>query len=648
MPASALGAPLLSRLEPEITADHFGVAVRMACADASAPYTLPLQDQHMFPDDSALPVCLVQRYEHREETDGKKSVKGERGDGSSGSGATAADRRSNTAVGVAKEELIVARISPPISPVWVPARQAAFGRASTLPTNSPSSPLRILPLRTLRAQSTTSVSPVAAAAPRTLRHTRAVSYSPRSRGRSNGSVATLDAATAAAAVAAAVAAAIPTLTDEDHSRSPSPEKKTAAQRAGRFARRGRSKSSSSSELQVSAPEASGGGEAASRGERSWMDKSGRSLSPLMSKGRGFFVPSGKSSSRWRPSIRSPGRKRGARAEKRRGGDNVSTDGNATGDESGRASDGDRRQDHGGGVGAGSMSEGSSGHSNDSLDKTRIAGVAMDGSKPQGAAAAADDDEYADTVIDSQGPVLPPPPPPPLPPSYSTPPTTRRTVKASPLRKSPVASPVRPPLKPMAAEQHQHQGQRPPADSASRSANGEGTKNSWASEGSSLLDGVEQSSDLGAFFRQGEAGQAGGSRRRGRGSSPRRRGVSPRAGRSPRGRLRRSPRRGDFTVDPSEEGGGKDDDDDHDHDEENGEEGDDEEEENGRGAGVGVHVIVLHHGYCGSSMDMRLIKNYIRWGVIFDAFVQNWKRRMGTAPFCLINTCDCFEPEGRCC
>lgn len=44
-----------------------------------------------------------------------------------------------------------------------------------------------------------------------------------------------------------------------------------------------------------------------------------------------------------------------------------------------------------------------------------------------------------------------------------------------------------------------------------------------------------------------------------------------------------------------------------------EEDDEEEEEAGHGSGKGVHVIVLHHGYCGSSMDMRLIKNYIRWG-----------------------------------
>lgn len=43
-----------------------------------------------------------------------------------------------------------------------------------------------------------------------------------------------------------------------------------------------------------------------------------------------------------------------------------------------------------------------------------------------------------------------------------------------------------------------------------------------------------------------------------------------------------------------------------------EEEEEEETERGHGSGKGVHVIVLHHGYCGSSMDMRLIKNYIRW------------------------------------
>ena len=58
----------MSRLEPEIGSESFGVAVRMACADASAPYRLPLLDQHMFPDgETMLPVCLVQRYERPEE-----------------------------------------------------------------------------------------------------------------------------------------------------------------------------------------------------------------------------------------------------------------------------------------------------------------------------------------------------------------------------------------------------------------------------------------------------------------------------------------------------------------------------------------------------------------------------------------------------
>lgn len=56
-------APRLSRLEPDIGSDSFGIALRMACADASAPYKLPLQDQHMFPEPEALlPVCLVQRF----------------------------------------------------------------------------------------------------------------------------------------------------------------------------------------------------------------------------------------------------------------------------------------------------------------------------------------------------------------------------------------------------------------------------------------------------------------------------------------------------------------------------------------------------------------------------------------------------------
>ncbi|CAM9913904.1 unnamed protein product [Pylaiella littoralis] len=638
VPASGLGAPLLSRLEPEIAEEHFGAAVRMACADASAPYKLPLQDKHMFPDgDAALPVCLVQRYENRQEEEDDDdddvermlAAKGRRTGASFSGSAVVVDRRSGSgsaqgAAAVNKGRLVVAGRSPPLSPVWVSSPNPAAGPASTLPaeveadSSSPSPPLlRNLPSKT-----------AAAAAPlRVPQHARAASASARA----GEAVGYLDIATASAAVAAAVAAAASlTSTDEDRSRSPSSRPPAAAQqRSGRVVRRSRSLSPASTRMAEAASTsaaAAGGGVEAAEAEAKTGTGSGagvgerrgpfKKMSPLRIKGRGFFSPS---RSRWPSSLRSPGRKRGAEAasagdngRSRAGGDDAQPGGEPE-DAAGGTADRNRGRKSG-------YSEGS----NESTD-SRSAGLGGDD--------------------DREGETLPPPPPPPS--QYNTPPPTIQQRRGSdgtkgfapsPLRRTPVASPARPPLKPMmAAEQPQQQqkqqqqegkgqGQGQTAGADSGTSRTRRDKNDRAS----LLDGVEQSSDLGAFFRQGNWGGRGGGggggrggRRRGRRASPRttssgRRGVPPRSGTSPRartGELRRLPlRRGDSAAGSSSSGGGsrkdQDEDDEDGEDEEDGEE-EEEEEDIGRGAGVGLHVIVLHHGYCGSSMDMRLIKNYIR-------------------------------------
>lgn len=596
MPASAEGAPLLSRLEPEIASEQFGVAVRMACADASAPYKLPLQDQLMFPDgDAALPVCLVQRYESRveEDSDGRTAATKEDKSGGSGGGEAAAapgDKSSSNTLGVNKDELVVASMSPPVSPVWVPALQPAFGPASTLPADSDPPPARIFPSRTAP------VSPVTTVGYRVPRQARAVSSSPRIRD-ARASAGTLDAATAAAAVAAAVAAVVPTSTDDDLSRSASPVK-PAGQRFGGFGRRGRSRSASPPGMKMAAAAAleAEAGDGAAEPAALRRDKSFKSLSPLKMKGRGFFSPS---KSRWASSRMSPLKRRAAKE----GSGILDSDAAADGDTTRTGDNGtepavEPENAENTGDGAGARSSSASG-SNDGGD----------GDEPAGGK---DGDAAADVRDSPRNAMPPPPPPPPTPPAqFFTPPTARRSGDNL-VRKSPAASPARPPLKPMAAEQQQQQQQQP--------VDADPGKSGQARDGggSSLLDGVEQSSDLGAFFRRGEGGQGGGRGRRGRRLSPRRRGVSPRVSGSPRARAggrRRSPRRSGVPDDSVGGGGRKDDDDDEGAEREEESDDDDEEEEeeeeNGRGAGVGVHVIVLHHGYCGSSMDMRLIKNYIR-------------------------------------
>ncbi|CAN0421296.1 unnamed protein product, partial [Ectocarpus sp. 12 AP-2014] len=534
LPTSEPGSPRLSRLEPEIATDHFGAAVRMACADASAPYKLPLRDQHMFPDgDVGLPVCLVQRYEY--------APKEEEGGGGG--------RRGRKAV----REI----------------RQGSGGDGGL-------------------------------------------------------AVATVDKEK---------------LIEEDRSRSQSPVKPTAAaaaaavERFGGLGRRGRSRSSSPPGMQMMAAAAAtgggGGGDSGAGGGRR-REKPFRSLSPLLTKGKVFFSPGGKA--RW-PSSKSPARNhRRSPAAAGEGADDAVGNAAAAAAAGSSSHDGDRSEkdeDGAGGAGDGSSGGSSSPGGSNDVSGAESAGegaeetngrdteIPAPGVAPE---AAFTDSRHAKTAV------LPPPPPPP-PTPYSTPPppssSSRRggegpkprgpstPVKggvlqaSSPLRKTPVASPARPPLKPMAAEQQQKQRELRREESSS-SAVGGGTGGNGRRPGGrpSLLDGVEQSSDLGAFFRQGEAG---GRRRRGRRLSPGRRGTGSLAP----GVLRRSPPRRTRAF----AGGGGEKDQDEDEEEEEEEEEDEEEEEEGEehgcGAGVGVHVIVLHHGYCGSSMDMRLIKNYIR-------------------------------------
>ncbi|CAM9663148.1 unnamed protein product, partial [Ectocarpus sp. 4 AP-2014] len=543
-PTSEPGSPRLSRLEPELAADHFGAAVRMACADASAPYKLPLRDQHMFPDgDVGLPVCLVQRYEYAPKEEGGGGGGGGRGrkavreirQGSGGGGGLAAAT-------VDKEKLV----------------------------------------------------------------------------------------------------------DEDRSRSQSPVKPTAAgaaaavERFGGLGRRGRSGSSSPPGMQIMAAAAAtggGGGDSGAGGGRRG-EKPFRSLSPLLTKGKVFFSPGGKA--RW-PSSKSPARNHRRSPAAAAAAATTATAGEGADDATGNAAaaaaagssrnDGDRSdKDEDGAGGAGDGSSGGSSSPGDSNDASGAESAGKGAEETTGryteipAPGIATEVAFTDSRHAKMAVLPPPPPPPPTP--YSTPPqpssSSRRggegpkprgpstPIKggvlqaSSPLRKTPVASPARPPLKPMAVEQQQKQRELRREESSSSAAGGDTGGNGRRPGGRpSLLDGVEQSSDLGAFFRQGETG---GRRRRGRRLSPGRRG----AGSLARGVLRRSPPRRTRAF--AGGGGEKDQDEDEEEEEEEEEEEDEEEEEaeeHGCGAGVGVHVIVLHHGYCGSSMDMRLIKNYIR-------------------------------------
>ena len=721
LPASALGAPLLSRLEPEIGSENFGIAVRMACADASAPYKLPLLDQHMFPDGEAmLPVCLVQRYERPEEervgvvVGGGGGIGGGRPDGRMGGG----------------------RENHPVSPRWgVPTLKPALGRASTLPTDFPSPPTPILPFRkrnSLRGDSSprNSTAPVSPAV-RVARPVRAASSSPRAR---HSRVATINSATAAAAVAAAVAAAIPFAADDDgdddddegddndkdndhstngsnnivhdnddnndnddaesSSPSPPPVPKRRPRGVGRHHRSRSAITSGSGRVtpmsaEAAAAAAAAGGRAEAPVREVQRGKSTSSLSPLKHKGRTFFAPR---YSRW-PSFRSPTGT--GDSERRRAAAGASPAGERTCSSSAAAGGGDsvgrrgRRKDY--------CTDGSPAGGNLAVNGHHPRKSFTERAADQSSSATAVASEGQSPALGMVSPTTPQRPP--RRGNYSSPRPQRRgageqpggagvmaLVPPSPMRRSPLASPARPPLKPMDAEQDRcgggggmreananassipiatanataianayanalsnanddatadrsdravrsaarggavitrgsdggggatrgafRSGSRgenlvenrgadggasaaaPPAVAASAAGSAGVVKRDNGGAGSSLLDGVEQSSDLGAFFRRGEGQLV----RRGRGNfSPRRR--SPRLG---------SGGGSSCTLESQECEEGE-----YEEDEEGEEEEDEEERENRRGAGVGVHVVVLHHGYCGSSMDMRLIKNYIR-------------------------------------
>lgn len=573
IPPSAMGAPLLSRLEPEIAAESFGTAVRMACADASAPYKLPLMDQHMFPEGEAtLPVCLVQRYQHQEEEDD-----GTGGDGSSSLGS------------LDIEPVVAASTSPPISPMWGPA----FRRPSSSLPGEPASlftPVASFSLKTRLPQTRSprvATAPTSPIGPRVSPPPqRAVSLSPRVIIRRDGPIAMLDASTAAAAVAAAVAAVIPMVGEDDDEYSPPCSPRPAQQRLQDHVR---SNSVSPRQQETGRGEAGAGGRRAPiRHARS---KHGRSLSPFK-KGAvdapSAPTPKGSSSpkkSRW-PSWKSP-----------------------------------RPDAAGGAAGAGVSSENSAGKESKSKEERRDAWntTSRSGTKVD-AYTSESDDSLETSGIDLQSPptipyrrpsrevaapATPQRPPrarvnaqeraqaqPAVTPSRSAahPPQSPSRIPASPLRRaSALGSPARPRPKGMAGQRGRKGRGGSGEGKAGASGGGTGKGGGGAGvkkvrAGVSLLDGVEQSSNLGGFFRQGEEYDT--SRRLRRVSS------SARAGAGAAGEAGG----GNGVVDGHED---EEDDD------------DDEEEEHGNSGGAGVHVVVLHHGYCGSSMDMRLIKNYIR-------------------------------------
>lgn len=519
LPASARGAPLFSRLEPELGSESFGTAVRLACVDASAPYKLPLQDQLMFPEgDTMLPVCLIQRYEPAKEEDIDVSGK---------------SRCEASANAVETLGPVVATKSPPLSPVWVSNITPAFRSSSLNPSKEEnSSKLNDSPGVVVRSPpspprlATAPASPVARFSnPKLL---RAASCSPKS---SRGPVLTIDASTAAAAVAAAVAA-ISTEEASDESPVASP---TAERNSTGSGIMGHIRSQS-----VPSPPRGSSGANVRRGARRaliYREKPFRSLSPPEPKETGGTLHLQRR--RW-PAFK-PSRTSGDKPEKRE--EKVEQEASSR---ASRAKSRGRRQRRGTGF-------------------TNIWGKDL---------------LFSSGVTETDRPPCSNQSRDPAPPPIDVPIREPSTpAKAAP-RKSPTPSPARPPPKPM-------------ADDRGRGGSEEGTglgingvdsadmRKDGVRPGSSLLDGVEQSSDLGAFFRQHddqEYDRRGRSRRRRRGR------TSPRSFSNDM----------DVDADEDEEAGG------------GGEKG-----ENGRGSGVGLHVIVLHHGYCGSSMDMRLIKNYIR-------------------------------------
>ena len=526
----------------------------MACADASAPYKLPLQDQLMFPDgDTILPVCLVQRYE-ASKGGGKEVMSGER--------RTRSNSEGESDDGGNQLGPIVAARTPPLSPVWVPNVTPAFlPPSSKLPEDDESQPPTPTDASCVEVQTPPRPPRLATAPPSPIAHDenvrRAVfcSLSPKP---NRTTVPTIDASTAAAAVAAAVAA----ISGEEGSDDSQPSSPAVERHKRRGERHFRSLSA-------------------------WPQVGDTSGGVVTTQGlETREVPMGRQKPFWSVTPRQP-------------------DGMVTSSPPGRRwsaypSPLDKKEGETGGVAAGKdcriLNKGGSNERAPSLNN--IWGREI----PFPSRAVPTD------TTDHHHPPNHDPSPQPITPHRSPrskattaqargpasldivepaqEPSTLALAPATQPRRSPSVSPARPPLKPMTDDRGRGvraQGNDATGDLGvggdSRSEDVESRKN-YVRPGSSLLDGVEQSSDLGAFFRQhgdcdDECGHGSGSTRR------RRRGrTSPRSFSN------------DVDVDADDE-------------EEEG------EGENGRSGGVGLHVIVLHHGYCGSAMDMRLIKNYIR-------------------------------------
>lgn len=604
----------MSRLEPEIGAESFGIAIRMACADAAGPFKLPLQDQHMFPEgEGVLPVCLVQRYERPEE-DAEQMIQLD----DVGFGGGRRDRR------LTMMEPTVASGTPPMSPAWAPSGQQTFHPNPTLSSSGMHPPTPLLPPKA--RSPAISPPPSKLRAPEIKNTPRVTESSTRfafSFVASEDGVPPLNASTAAAAVAAAVAAAIITDAEvgdgdgdsDSDGEAPEASPHPYQQRVERKERLVRSLSDSTLDGGITAKTTAA--EVATtiltKGKKRAQTPPpgltrqgirGKGLDPLERREKGFF-----------PQSRSPL----LSTETLEGidtGEGDYSDGKGKDDRSASTRDIVAGDNHKFGKteemqrteSSGNMWEGSD--SNDNIHyKLRRNGEGIRGAKTA-AVQIPSPLPLKGGRVHLTGMSLPPEIPHRRPgqPGIDSPAQTQSRssplVGPSPRRRSPSASSARPPLKPMTGEDLRSGGSE---GSGGGSGGGEVSSNDNESGAHgvkkmrkrlSLLDGMEQSSDLGAFFRQHEIQST--SQERGREV------VSPRSSCTGKshlsGTFNFSPR--SIGTDTNATSGSGDEGDD-----------DDEEEEGGRGAGVGLHVVVLHHGYGGSSMDMRLIKNYTRCLII---------------------------------
>lgn len=623
-----LAAARCSRLETEIGEDNFGVAVRMACADASAPYKLPLQDQHMFPEPEAmLPVCLVQRYTSPPEEDGwAVTVKGSNTE-RDGDATAAPDEEKKTPskTGPGTSPVPTARVTPPPSPVWVQGcRPSSSLPVSSTPPLSPGAktasgyPSAHSP-RSARAARVAAAAAAGAAAAAARHAESSFSDPPRP-----PSVETVTAAAAVVTAPPSGADWSPPNSSAPSSPAPVPTAPTRARsEQAHIGRRHRSRSMpplaragvATVRAGVRAAAAvTSGVRPVGKGKKSALvisssppppppmrTKSGRNLSPFFgNKGGVFLSPISKNKPRHRTALESSANvsheltsKSSTRGMRRKGG-------GGTGGAGGKNSNGDEN------------SEGRTVEANEALRESPIALPERVPSPNKELSQITAPPQLVGNKAPGTRKVHSSTPPP----RTAEPP--RLSPRLSPTGRSRSVSPGRPRPKPMAErERNSHDVGEPLPSRAGSSDNKSGAAPSLATgrDRTSLLDAVEQSSDLGAFFRQGVDQD---SRRRGR-MSPRRRHVagghhpSEGSGRrgdvsgfrenrqahsrtDSRGKTRRR-REENVEVDEGED-----------------EEDDEEEEDEGmgqHGTGAGVHVVVLHHGYCGSSMDMRLIKNYIR-------------------------------------